>query len=144
MLDNENPGNDTAYLLVYVDDIVLTTSSEGLLEQIIGSLHQKFAMTDLGSLNYFLGISVTRDSSGLFSSQKKYAIEILDKAHMVYCNPSRTLVDTESKLGVNGDPVSDPTLYRSLAGSLQYLTFTRLDISYTVQQVYLHMHDPRE
>ncbi|GJW99954.1 ribonuclease H-like domain-containing protein [Tanacetum coccineum] len=63
---------------------------------------------------------------------------------MVGCNFSRTPVDTESKLGDNGDPVSDPTLYRSLAGSLQYLTFTRPDISYAVQQVCLHMHDPRE
>ncbi|GJU31983.1 ribonuclease H-like domain-containing protein [Tanacetum coccineum] len=137
-------GIDTAYLLLYVDDIVLTASSEGLLQRIIGSLHQEFAMTDLGPLNYFLGISVTRDSSGLFLSQKKYAIEILEKAHMVSCNPSRTPVDTESKLGIDGDPVSDPTLYRSLAGSLQYLTFTRPDISYAVQQVCLHMHDPRE
>ncbi|GJX66363.1 ribonuclease H-like domain-containing protein [Tanacetum coccineum] len=100
---------DTAHLLLYVDDIVLTASSEGL-----------------------------------FLSQKKYVIEILEKAHMVSCNPSRTHVDTESKLGVDGDPVSDPTLYRSLAGSLQYLTFTRPDISYAVQQVCLHMHDPRE
>ncbi|GJV63767.1 ribonuclease H-like domain-containing protein [Tanacetum coccineum] len=58
-------------------------------------------MTDLGPLNYFLGISVTRDSSGLFLSQKKYAVEILDKAHMVNCNPSRTPIDTESKLGSN-------------------------------------------
>ncbi|GJT69328.1 ribonuclease H-like domain-containing protein [Tanacetum coccineum] len=104
----------------------------------------EFAMTDLGPLNYFLGIFVTRDSSGLFLSQKKYAVEILEKAHMVNCNPSRTPVDTESKLGVGGDPVSDPTLYQSLAGSLQYLTFTRPDISYAVQQVCLHMHDPRE
>ncbi|GKE14765.1 ribonuclease H-like domain-containing protein [Tanacetum coccineum] len=127
-------GIDTAYLLLYVDDIVLTASSDGLLQRIISSLHQEFAMTDLGPLNYFLGISVTRDSSGLFLSQKKYAIEILEKAHMVSCNPSWTLVDTESKLGVDGDPVSDPTLYRSLAGSLQYLTFTRPDISYAVQQ----------
>nr|GEZ30231.1 ribonuclease H-like domain-containing protein [Tanacetum cinerariifolium] len=63
--------------------------------RIIGSLHQEFAMTDLGPLNYFLGISVTHDSSGLFVSQKKYAIEILEKAHMVSCNPSRTLVDNE-------------------------------------------------
>ncbi|GKB40903.1 ribonuclease H-like domain-containing protein [Tanacetum coccineum] len=63
---------------------------------------------------------------------------------MVNCNPSRTPVDTESKLRSDGDPVSDPTLYRSLAGSLQYLTFTRLDISYAVQQVCLYMHDPRE
>ncbi|GKD15805.1 ribonuclease H-like domain-containing protein [Tanacetum coccineum] len=63
---------------------------------------------------------------------------------MVNCNSSRTPVDTESKLGVDGDPVSDPTLYRSLAGSLQYLTFTRPDLSYAVQQVCLHMHDPRD
>ncbi|GKB82875.1 ribonuclease H-like domain-containing protein [Tanacetum coccineum] len=63
---------------------------------------------------------------------------------MVNCNPSRTPVDTESKLGTTGDVVSDPTLYRSLAGSPQYLTFTRPDISYAVQQVCLHMHDPRE
>ncbi|GJX79012.1 ribonuclease H-like domain-containing protein [Tanacetum coccineum] len=137
-------GTDTAYLLLYVDDIVLTTSSASLLQQIIGSLHKEFAMTDLGSLNYFLGISVTRDSSGLFLSQKKYASEILERAHMVNCNPSRTPVDTESKLGADVDPVSDPTLYRSLAGSLQYLTFTRPDISYVAQQVCLYLHDPRE
>ncbi|GJR55896.1 ribonuclease H-like domain-containing protein [Tanacetum coccineum] len=80
---------DTAYLLLYVDDIVLTASFESLLQQIIGSLHKEFAMTDLGSLNYFLGISVTRDSSGFFLSQKKYASEILERSHMVNCNPSR-------------------------------------------------------
>ncbi|GJT26346.1 ribonuclease H-like domain-containing protein [Tanacetum coccineum] len=104
----------------------------------------EFAMTDLGPLNYFMGISVTCDSSGLFLSQKKYALEILDRAHMANCNPSRTPIDTESKLGSDGDPVSDLTLYRSLAGSLQYLTFTRPNISYAVQQVCLYMHDPRE
>ncbi|GJT40963.1 ribonuclease H-like domain-containing protein [Tanacetum coccineum] len=112
--DLSETGIDTAYLLLYVDDIVLTASSDGLLQRIISSLHQEFAMTDLGPLNYFLGIFVTRDSSGLFLSQKKYAIEILEKAHMVSCNPSLTPVDTESKLGVDGDPVSNPTLYRSL------------------------------
>ncbi|GJV99266.1 ribonuclease H-like domain-containing protein [Tanacetum coccineum] len=137
-------GTDTAYLLLYVDDIVLTASSESLLQQIIGSLHKEFAMTDLGSLNYFLGISVTRDSSSLFLSQKKHASKILERAHMVNCNSSRTPVDTESKMEADGDPVSDPTLYRSLASSLQYLTFTRPDISYVVQQVCLYMHDPRE
>nr|GEX45926.1 ribonuclease H-like domain-containing protein [Tanacetum cinerariifolium] len=81
---------------------------------------------------------------GLFLSQKKYVVKILARAHMVNCNPSRTPIDTESKLGCNGDPVSDQTQYRSLAGSLQYLTFTRPDISYVVQQVCLYMHDPRE
>ncbi|GJS02720.1 ribonuclease H-like domain-containing protein [Tanacetum coccineum] len=137
-------GTDTAYLLLYVDDIVLTASSETLLRQIITSLHKEFSMTDLGSLNYFLGISVSRDSSRMFLSQKKYDVEILERAHMINCNPSRTPIDTEFKLGSDGDVVSDPTLYRSLAGSLQYLTFTRPDISYAVQQVCLYMHDPRE
>ncbi|GKA45471.1 ribonuclease H-like domain-containing protein [Tanacetum coccineum] len=53
-------------------------------------------------------------------------------------------VDTESKLGCDWDPVSDPSLYRSLVGGLQYLTFTRPDISYAVQQICLFIHDPRE
>ncbi|GKE34813.1 ribonuclease H-like domain-containing protein [Tanacetum coccineum] len=129
-------GMDTTFLLLYGDDIVLTASSQPLLQRIIASLHQEFSMTDLGSLNYFLGISVTRDSSGMLLSQKKYVVEILERAHMVNCNPSRTHVDIESKLRNDGDQVSDPTLYQSLAGSLQYLTFTRPDISYAVQQLF--------
>nr|GFA31483.1 ribonuclease H-like domain-containing protein [Tanacetum cinerariifolium] len=119
-------------------------SSKIMLRQIIDSLHHKFSITDLGSLNYFLGISVTHDSSGIFLSQKKYAIEVLHKAHMTNCNPSRTPVDNESKLGADGDLVSDLTLYRSLAGSLQYLTYTCPDISYAVQHVCLYIHDPRK
>ncbi|GKE44869.1 ribonuclease H-like domain-containing protein, partial [Tanacetum coccineum] len=132
------------YFLIYVDDIILTASSTTLLERNIASLHMEFDMTNLGALNYFLGISVRRDSKCMFLSQKKYALELLDRAHMGTCNSTRTPVDTKSKLSLDEDPVSDPTLYRSLAGGLQYLTFTRLDISYAVQQVCLHMHDPRE
>ncbi|GKC26384.1 ribonuclease H-like domain-containing protein, partial [Tanacetum coccineum] len=112
--------------------------------RIITSLHSEFAMTDLGSVNYFLGISVLRSVSGLFLYQLKFAEEILERAHMQNCNPCRTPVDTESKLSLDGDPVSDPTLYRSHAGTLQYLTFTRRDLSYVVQQVCLYMHDPRD
>ncbi|GJT12726.1 ribonuclease H-like domain-containing protein, partial [Tanacetum coccineum] len=63
---------------------------------------------------------------------KKYALQLLERAHMVTCNPSRTPVDTESKLGPEGAPVHDSTLYCSLAGGIQYLTFTRPDLSYAV------------
>ncbi|GKD27629.1 ribonuclease H-like domain-containing protein [Tanacetum coccineum] len=104
----------------------------------------EFAMTDLGSLNYFLGISAQRSSSGMFLSHSKFAEEILERAHMQNYNTCKTPVDTESKLGSDGDPISDPVLYRSLAGALQYLTFTRPDLSYVVQQVCLYMHDPRD
>nr|GEW56737.1 ribonuclease H-like domain-containing protein [Tanacetum cinerariifolium] len=85
-----------------------------LLQQIITSLHQEFDMTDLGALNYFLGISATRSSTGLFLSQKKYACELLERANMVNYNPSQTPIDTDSKLGPEGVAVQDPTLYRSL------------------------------
>ncbi|GJY75638.1 ribonuclease H-like domain-containing protein, partial [Tanacetum coccineum] len=58
------------------------------------------------------------------------ALQLLECAHMVTCNPSRTPVDTESKLDPKGAPVQDPTLYYSLAGGLQYLTFTCPNLSY--------------
>nr|GEU96776.1 ribonuclease H-like domain-containing protein [Tanacetum cinerariifolium] len=77
-------------------------------------------MTDIGPFNYFLGISATRTTSGIFLSQKKYATEILEQAQMLNCNPCRTSIDTEKKLGPKGSPVTDPTLYRSLAGSRYY------------------------
>ncbi|GJW01545.1 ribonuclease H-like domain-containing protein [Tanacetum coccineum] len=92
-------------------------------------------MTNLGSLN-LLGISVKRDSSRMFLSQHKYDIEILKRASMAICNSSRTPVETESKLSDDGDLVSNLTLYQSLAGSLQYLTFTCFDISYAVQHLF--------
>nr|GEW59793.1 ribonuclease H-like domain-containing protein [Tanacetum cinerariifolium] len=97
--DPEHPsyGDDTVFLLLYVDDIVLTASPDRLLQQIIASLHREFSMIDLGALNYFLGILVTRDSSVMFLSQRTYAMKILER-------------------------------------SFQYLTFTRPDITYVVQQ----------
>ncbi|KAL7590471.1 hypothetical protein Lser_V15G36786 [Lactuca serriola] len=61
---------------------------------------------------------------------------------MVARNPCSTMTDTKSKLIVGGDPVSDPTLYRSLDGAPQYLTFTRPDIAYNLKQFFFFMHDP--
>ncbi|GJX61520.1 ribonuclease H-like domain-containing protein [Tanacetum coccineum] len=120
------------------------SKTDASLFRIIDSLHKEFVLTDLGSLNYFLGISAQRTASGLFLSQSKFAEEIIEKVHMQQCNPCRTPVDIESKIRPEGAPVADPTLYRSLVGALQYLTFTHPDLSYAVQQVCLYMHDPRE
>jgi hypothetical protein len=118
-------GNDTAYILLYVDDIILTASSDALRDSIMSQLGSEFAMKDLGPLSYFLGISVTKHTGGLFLSQKKYAEEIIERAGMSSCKSSPTPVDTKAKLsGSSGNPYHDPTEYRSLAGALQYLTFT--------------------
>ncbi|GJX77762.1 ribonuclease H-like domain-containing protein [Tanacetum coccineum] len=107
-------GSDVAYLPLYVNDIILTALSTALLQRIITLLHSEFAMTDIGSLNYFFGISAQRSKFGLFLCQSKFAEEILERAHMQHCNTCKTPMDTKSKLGSDGDPVSDPTLYRSL------------------------------
>ncbi|KAJ9546650.1 hypothetical protein OSB04_019193 [Centaurea solstitialis] len=136
-------GSDTIYLLLYVDDIILTASSPTLISMVISKLSSEFPMSDLGPLSFFLGIAASRSQSGLFLSQSAFAQEILARADMVSCNPCSTPADTRTKLAIDGEPVPDPTLYRSLAGALQYLTFTRPDIAYAVQQVCLFMHDPR-
>ncbi|XP_050876236.1 uncharacterized mitochondrial protein AtMg00810-like [Lathyrus oleraceus] len=100
-------------------------------------------MKDLGPLSYFLGIAVSHHPDGIFLSQNTYASEIIERADMAFCKPSATPVDTKQKLSTSSDTsYEDPSLYRSLAGPLQYLTFTRPDISYAVQQVCLHMHAP--
>ncbi|KAI3677446.1 hypothetical protein L2E82_51659 [Cichorium intybus] len=120
---------ETAYVLLYADDIILTTSSPTLKAYLMSRLYSEFAMKDLGPLSYFLGISITRDSHGLFLSQHKYASDILARAKMTECNPIQTPVDTAGKLSSTaGELITDATTYRSLAGALQYLTFTRPNI----------------
>ncbi|GJS03650.1 ribonuclease H-like domain-containing protein [Tanacetum coccineum] len=92
-------------LYVYADDIILTISSTSLMQRIISSLHADFAMSNLGPLNYFLGIFAMRSTAGIFLSQTKYATEILERAQMLNCNPCWTSVDTEKKLGPEGSPL---------------------------------------
>ncbi|KAL7609266.1 hypothetical protein Lser_V15G09760 [Lactuca serriola] len=133
-----------AYILLYVDDITLIGTSTPLLSHITSLLSAEFAMKDLGDLHYFLGISATRSTTGLFLSQQKYATEILDRASMINCKPASTPAYLSTKFDGSGPLVADPTLYRSLAGALQYLTFTKPDITYVVQQICLYMHDPRD
>lgn len=109
------------------------------------SLAQEFAMKDLGPLRSFLGITETRTPTSLFLCQRKYAEGIIERAGMSSCKPAPTPVDPNGKVSSSsGDVFADPTHYRSLAGALQYLTFTRPDISYAVQQICLHMHAPTD
>jgi hypothetical protein len=113
-------GNDTALLLLYVDDIVLTASSTSLLKQIIAALQHEFTMTDMGPLHHFLGISVTRTAGGLFLSQRQYSQDILERAGMSACKPCSTPVDVHSKLSAEGPPVADAFICM-IPGNLTWL-----------------------
>jgi hypothetical protein len=138
-------GSDTVYLLLYVDDIILSASSTKLLHRTISTLQREFTMKDLGPLHHFLGITVERCPDGLFLHQRTYTLDILKCAVMADCKPCTTPVDLQAKLaGDSGPPIEDTSQFRSIAGALQYLTFTRPDIAYVVQQICLHMHNLRE
>jgi hypothetical protein len=102
-------------------------------------------MKDLGPLHHFLGIIVERHPDRLFLHQRTYTLDILKHAVMANCMPCSTPVDLKVKLTADsGPPVRDPSQFRSIVRALQYFTFTRPDIAYAVQQVCLHMHDPRD
>ncbi|XP_021995899.1 uncharacterized mitochondrial protein AtMg00810-like [Helianthus annuus] len=133
-----------AFLLLYVDDILLVTSTYHLRHQLLAHLANEFAMKDLGPLSFFLGVAVTRQHNTMFLFQQSYALDIIARAGMQSCNPVTTPVDTHSKLSAHSvKDFHDPTLYRNLAGALEYLTFTWADISYAVQQICMHMHAPK-
>nr|XP_051221657.1 uncharacterized mitochondrial protein AtMg00810-like [Lolium perenne] len=138
-------GNDMAYLLLYVDDIIVTASTADLLRQFTDRLRAEFALKDLGPLHYFLGIEVVRRADGFFLHHRKYAHKLLERAGMLNCNPAPTSVDTKAKLSASdGSLASDAPFYRSIVGALQYLTLTRPELQYAVQQVCLHMHAPQD
>jgi hypothetical protein len=140
-----HPGSDMVYLLLYIDDIILTASSTDLLHRTIFALQREFTMKDPRLLHHFLGITVERRPDGLFLHQRTYMLNILKQAVMVDCKPCMTPVDLQAKLVDDSrSPVVDASRFWSIAGALQYLTFTRPDIAYPVQQICLHMHDPRE
>jgi hypothetical protein len=117
--------DDTVYLLLYVDDIVLTTSTVDLLQRTIVALQREFTMKDLGPLHYFLGITAERWPQGLFLHQRQDTIDILEWADMSDCKPCSTPVDTQVKLFEDDPSVTDETSYRSLTCTLQYLTLSR-------------------
>jgi histone deacetylase 1/2 len=126
------------YLLVYVDDIILVSSSQSAADALVRSLGADFAVKDLGKLHYFLGVEVAPHANGLVMTQKKYSLDLLQQAGMLKCKTTTTPMSTTNKITVvDGELLSsaDATEYRSIVGGLQYLTITRPDISYVVNRV---------
>src|SRR5436190_17746286 len=131
-------------LLLYVDDIILTGNHSSQLASFVSTLGQKFELSDLGPLSYFLGLEATSSPAGLRLTQLKYTLDLLKKFSMSDCKPCSTPVCVKKQLSAtDGDLLTDATEYRQLVGSLQYLTFTRPDIAYAVHHVAQFMSNPR-
>ena len=133
------------FVLVYVDDIIVASSSSQATDALLADLQAEFALKDLGDLHFFLGIEVKRGSDGLTLTQERYALDILKRSGMQLCKPVHTpLSPTEKPSIESGDKLGpdDSTKYRSMVGALQYLTLTRPDIAFAVNKVCQFLHAP--
>ncbi|XP_019155737.1 PREDICTED: uncharacterized protein LOC109152493 [Ipomoea nil] len=132
-------------LLIYVDDILVAGTSPSQIQSLKQMLDDAFKIKDLGTLNYFLGIEALRTPSGLHLCQRKYILDILAENGFLDSKPSNTPCVTGQKLtNYEGNLLAKPEVYRKLVGKLLYLTHTRPDISYSVQQLSQFVDKPRD
>ncbi|GJV85155.1 putative ribonuclease H-like domain-containing protein [Tanacetum coccineum] len=124
---------DILLVQVYVDDIIFGSTKKELCIIFLKLMKDKFQISSMGELTFFLGLQVKQKEDGIFISQDKYVAEVLRKFNFSDVKSASTPVDTEKTLvnDADGDDV-DVHLYRSMIGSLMYLTASRPDIMYTV------------
>ncbi|KAH9696050.1 retrovirus-related pol polyprotein from transposon RE1 [Citrus sinensis] len=137
--------SDIIIMLIYVDDMIITGSNCQDVEEVVVKLSKTFALKDIGDLNFFLGIQVARTHDTIQLSQTKYIQDLLTKIEMTGCKEIETPFSTSKKLKRNeGARFHDPTLYRSVIGSLQYAVLTRPELAFSVNKLSQYMFDPRQ
>ena len=108
-------------MLVYVDDIVIAGSCSQAVDRLLRTLSRSFPIKDLGRLGYFLGVEATYNSGGMVLSQRKYADDLLHRAHMENCKAVSTPMSVTDKLEADlGTPLTDDDAfsYRGMVGGL--------------------------
>nr|GEW82310.1 ribonuclease H-like domain, reverse transcriptase, RNA-dependent DNA polymerase [Tanacetum cinerariifolium] len=130
---------------VYVDDLIITGTPRKEIDTFKSQMKDKFKMSDLGLLAYYLGIEVTQTGGEIIIKQRGYINKILKETSMMDSNETKIPMDLSTKLvkAEDGNPV-DATYYRSLIGSLRYLLHTRPDLSYSVGLLSRFMQDPKD
>ncbi|GJZ90073.1 uncharacterized mitochondrial protein-like protein, partial [Tanacetum coccineum] len=124
------------FLSLYVDDMMITGDDCNGIELLKAELSHRFAMKDLGLLLYFLGIEVASSPKGYLLSQSKYTVDLFGHARMTDNKIADIHIDAKAKYTpTNDDPLPDPSLYRTIVGTLVYLTVTRPNIAYVVHIV---------
>ena len=130
---------------IYVDDIIFGSTSESEVKIFVDQMKSEFEMSMVGELTFFLGLQVKQMEEGTFVSQSKYAKNLVKKFGLESSKTAKTPMSTTTKLtkDENGAKV-DPTLYRSMIGSLLYLTASRPDICYSVGVCARYQGNPME
>ena len=133
------------FVLVDVDDLLITGSDSAGIAHLKQTLHHTFTIKDLGLASYFLGIEISRSSQGTLLNQRKYILDILSDAGLTGVKLTKFSLSKGLKLSIDsGTPLSNPESYRRIIGRLLHLTLTRPDISYVVQHLSQFLQVPCE
>ncbi|WZZ15660.1 hypothetical protein YC2023_108749 [Brassica napus] len=135
-------------ILVYVDDLIITGSDKAGIKATKEFLKSVFDIKDLGEMKYFLGIEICRSKEGLFMCQRKYTMDMLKETDVLGGKVAKTPLEEGYKVLREGEVeenqlFEDAKLYRKMVGKLIYLTITRPDICFAVNQVSQHMQAPK-
>ena len=131
-------------LILYVHDLLVTGSNNEGICSLKQKLMQRFDMTELGNVNYYLGIKFIRSDFRIFLSQKAYASQILSEFDMETCTPASVPMVEGTHLQIEEDlPKVDARKFQRLIGMLIYLVNTKLEILYATRVLNRYMHDPR-
>ncbi|GJX85849.1 putative ribonuclease H-like domain-containing protein [Tanacetum coccineum] len=136
---------DILIVQVYVDDIIFGSTKKKLCTEFEKMMHKKFQMSSMGELTFFLGLQVKQKEDGIFISQDKYVTEILKKFGFSDVKTASTPMETHKPLlkDADGEDI-DEHMYRSMIGSLMYLTSSRPDIIYLKGQPKLGLWYPKD
>ncbi|PKU65758.1 Retrovirus-related Pol polyprotein from transposon TNT 1-94 [Dendrobium catenatum] len=131
------------FVLIYVDDILVTGNDSAQIQRTLSHLRSQFSLKQLGDVSLFLGIQVIKTKTGYFLNQTHYANDLLLTAGFSNCKPAASPASLQSKTPQDETLFADPHLFHKITGSLQYLSITRPDISFTINSICQHMHQPR-
>ncbi|RVX16655.1 Retrovirus-related Pol polyprotein from transposon RE2 [Vitis vinifera] len=130
-------------LLVYVDDLLITSNNAPLIQTLIRDLQNRFSLKDLDLMKDFLGFEVLRTTNGFHLTQSKYTFDLLTRTNMHSTKLVPTPMSVALKLHATSSPAFfDLTLYRNTIGALQYLTHTKPDIAFVVNKLSQYLQQP--
>ncbi len=141
-------GNDKSFIAIYVDYILLVSSSNKIRNDTLQLLEEKFNAKIIGLATWILSLHITQSHDGVTVDQTTYIDTMLKRCRMASCNSAHTPMVMSAPVQSDGDHIlseTDHALYRSIVGSLMYVaTCTRPDICFAVGELERFTHQPTQ